>query len=555
MRVTEVWTPSRACRLAVGVLTGGPVLLLFMLMAVRPAVAADDTTPPSGTVAVEGGAEFTNSATLQLDVPATDDVGVTVVRVRTGSSPWVEHPYAPRITYSLDQSWFSPGSNVVVFVQWADAAGNTADARDEIFVDWSVPELLDIRHDGRTSADGLITFSVFARDEWDGRLWASVSSDGGAHWGPAVRFNASFEWNALDPGQGGNRAVGLRTVAVKVRDYVGNWSNVLKTNLIVKDTASVSVSSNPVTGSPVTLSLHWDHDIVLPSDASCLWTLGWGDDESIINQNHNDSYGFVLTQGLASRGFCRSWTLTLPWTPLRRYVIEVQVSTPRDGELAHVLLGTERGGTAFAATVGSTSRLITVSSLPLFHVVQDGSAPMRVGEPAVFRGYAVGGASIRRTDRWSIQYVNVPEEHPGSSVLTFYPKTSGHITVCLYREFANGAQISACTDPTVQRAAPRTTTPTQGAAPLAPTPAASEPARGVAATLEPQDEAGEVVVTPPSAAPILGTDPPPAVVEPLNVPESVNAARPAALALLWSLVLVAAIGLAAGLTARGRQGR
>jgi hypothetical protein len=234
-----------------------------------------------------------------------------------------------------------------------------------------------------------------------------------------------------------------------VRDGSGQWSNVRSTKITMTSSLSIAVSAGPTTGQPLTLGADWAHPIALPAGAMCLWEFMWGNDQSLYHDERDETFGYVMTQGPASKGFCDSWTFTLPWTPVRRYLVALRVMRSDWTTLGEAMIGGSPSDASFASSVGSTSRHITSSNLPMFYVLPD-SYELRVGQPAVYRGYARGGATIRSSDRWVIQYVNTPETHPGSAVLTFYPKRTGHITVCLSREYSAGTQMMACFDPPVR---------------------------------------------------------------------------------------------------------
>ena len=457
-------------------------------------VAADtDTTPPTGTLLIEGGAAWTTSTTLHLDVPATDNVGVTTVRVTCCDRPWTDYPYAPKITYTLEGPAAQTPDRHDVAVQWLDAAGNAFQRYANIGVDWVPPDLTRL-NPSFALLTGPVRLQLIAYNEPHGTPFAKFSSDGGATWGSEIpQVGGYFTWDPFDAAQGGSLVLGPRKVAARVRDQAGNWSNVQIADSFVTDHLALDVPPSAVTGSPVTISPRWAHQVVLPDTASCMWTFMWGDDESINNTNRNDTFGMFAVQGTSANGYCRPWTFVLPWTPVRRYLVSLRVTYPgKEYALGDVSMGSRPGTTAFTSAVGSTSRHVTSSNLPMFYILP-GSATLTVGQPAVYHGYAIGGATIRRTDKWVIEYENVPEFHPGSSELTFYPKVAGHLTVCLYREFSAGAQITACFDPTVRRAS---VTPVPTAPPVTVDPATAPPTTSEPSVTPAASEGGEPTAVP-----------------------------------------------------------
>ncbi len=109
-------------------------------------VASGDTTPPSGTVSINGGAGFTNSATVTLHLHATDNVGVTAYRVANGSdcSGATYQSVTSIATFDLDiTNWALPAGDgsKTVCAQYRDAALNqSATATASITLDTQAPD-------------------------------------------------------------------------------------------------------------------------------------------------------------------------------------------------------------------------------------------------------------------------------------------------------------------------------------------------------------------------------------------------------------------------------
>jgi hypothetical protein len=302
-----------------------------------------------------------------------------------------------------------------------------------------------------------------------------------------------------------------------VRDTAGNWSSSRSAVVDVTASLSLDISANPTTGKPITFSLGWDLPVTLPSGAMCLWEFMWGDDASIYLAERNETFGSVMTQGAASAGFCDRWTFTLPWTPVRQYLVSVRVMASDWTILGDVMLGSSPDEVAFTSGVGSTSRHITTSNLPMFYVLPE-DYELTLGEPAVYRAYAIGGAKIRSSDVWTIAYENVPERHPGSAVLTFYPKTTGHITVCLARDYHYPTQLGACFDPPVRSGggggagsggggAGASGSPGTASPGLGPSEGAGSPDSSVAASASPTSVAAAGPGTTPDTAKVGGVAP------------------------------------------------
>ena len=446
------------------------VLLSFAAFA-SPAVALpDDTTPPEGTFRINAGAEWTNDPVLDLDVTATDDVGVVQVRIRPGGKDWIDYPYEPHITYSLGAAGTVADGTYQFEVEWADAAGNRSGAFDLIQYDGTAPNFPAFKQTTPTiGPENTVTFYVGLNDSPGYGQQVRFSSNGGSTWGAAVPLNDTLvAWDPFDVAHGGSKTIGTRTVSAQVSDPAGNWSNVRSTQILALATATLRVSANRTTGQAITLTPVWTgpsgpmSSVGFGAGTHCMWEFITGDDHVLSGAGHNETYAYFMTQGPKSGDWCGPWTFTLPWSPVRQYQVHFRVIF--DGGMG---IDAELGSpdqAALTAAVGSTSRAVKSSNLPLIYVLPD-DAPLTVGVPTTYRAFAVGGAEIRSTDRWMV----VPDTtfYPGSSSFTFTPTRAGHITVCYARRPGSTPmdQLGACFDPTVRRGTSATAAPSVSAAP------------------------------------------------------------------------------------------
>ncbi|MEW5991297.1 MAG: hypothetical protein AB1736_08150 [Chloroflexota bacterium] len=476
------------------------------------AYAVDDTTPPHGTLVINGGAEWTADPTLTLDVPASDDVGVTLIRVHHSStgtwSAWTELPYAPQVTYSLGDPGSLADGPVTVEVDWRDAAFNGFSAMSSIGLDRTPPEFHTFQQWSDTGPAGTLTFNLGANDPSSGVVAARLSTTNGAPWGAEIPIVDQLAvWDPRDPSTGGSPSgIGDVSVAAQVRDAVGNWSNVRTLTLTLSATVEIAVSAKPTTGNPVTFTPVWSAPVALPSGTRCMWEFMIGDDQSLYHGNRNDTFSYTLTQGPSSGGWCGPWTFTLPWSSVRQYLVAFRAILP-DGTVIDDTIGGSPDETAFTAGVGSTSRSIKSSTLPMFYVLPD-DYQLILGVPTTYRAFAVGGASIRSSDQWVVEYENVPEFYAGSAALTFTPKKTGHLTVCLYRRAGPGDpmdQLGACFDPPVKAGSggggaggSATASPAAASAEPGASGPGSSPDPSGAETQRPSPPAGEVAAVDPS---------------------------------------------------------
>ena len=467
-----------------------PLVLVAMTILASPgAVLAEDGTPPVGTLEIEGGLGYTRDRSLTLDIPAVDDVGVVAVLVGLAGGEMTELPYAPRVEWSI------PGDvgeqELTIEVWWRDAAGNTSTARDTLLYDGTPPSFSTFKETtSEPSPPGSIVFYVGGDDPVSGVRAVRFSTDDGAHWGSEIAMTDQIViWDPRDPSVGGKPGgLGEVTVKARIRDAAFNWSSARSTTVTYAATLSIGVSSSPTTGKPITFTPQWSDPVTFPAGTHCAWEFMTGNEQALFSGEHDDSYSYHLTQGPASGGWCKPWTFTLPWSPVRLYLVAFRVMLP-DGSDVYAELGSP-GVRAFTSTVGTTSRAVKTSNLPMFSVLPDDDH-LTVGVPTTYRAFAVGGATIRSTDRWSVVQYGPSFSQEGGSTFTFTPQRAGHVTVCLQRRPGDTPmdQLGACFDPMVRRG--------EGATTSSPDPAA---APSSAATITP-------AVTTPVGSPVAGQTP------------------------------------------------
>lgn len=98
-----------------------------------------DTSPPTGTIEINGGAAYTNVRAVTLTLSATDNVGVTQMRFSNNGTSW-----GSWVAYAATRSYTLPtvDGSKTVYVQFRDAAGNWQlpyTAQDDITLDMTKP--------------------------------------------------------------------------------------------------------------------------------------------------------------------------------------------------------------------------------------------------------------------------------------------------------------------------------------------------------------------------------------------------------------------------------
>ena len=214
-----------------------------------------DTTPPSGTVSVNGGASATNDPSVSVAVPSADGDVANVRLSNTAATSAGVLTDGTTFAYATPQAWtLAAGADGTrtVYVQWQDTVGNWSGvSSDAIALD-------------TTPADGTVSIDAGAAYTTDTGVSVAVSSgdadvasvrlsntpdttDGLLTDGTTFAYATPQAWT-LAAG-----ADGERTVYVQWRDATGNWSAV-SSDAITLDTAAPSGAVSINGGAPLTSS-------------------------------------------------------------------------------------------------------------------------------------------------------------------------------------------------------------------------------------------------------------------------------------------------------------
>jgi hypothetical protein len=85
------------------------------------ALIGADTTPPTGTIAINGGAAYTTSRTVTLNLSCTDNVACTEMQFSNDNTTW-----SKATNYATSKSWSLTMGNgqKTVYARYRDAVGN-----------------------------------------------------------------------------------------------------------------------------------------------------------------------------------------------------------------------------------------------------------------------------------------------------------------------------------------------------------------------------------------------------------------------------------------------
>jgi Fibronectin type III domain len=444
------------------------LLAVLALIAGLPgrALADPDTTAPTGTLTVGNGSGYVPSVDVPLHVPATDDVGVSVVRVFLAGQFVEEVPYAETIQVTVPE----PQRQYQVYVQWWDAAGNGQGSEEITFiVDDTVPDHGQLRfYPDASASDDIMTATIINPGNGYPTTHVRFKSSSGAAWGTPIEVAnptdnpITVDWPMLDPTFGGSPTLGRRTVYYQIRNAAGTWSTTgSQPSGVAFEDAHLLVSGDIRTGHDVTFSTDLPDGVRYPSGTTCWWSLLWGDDPSLYEGNRDSTFGSIEVSGPVSKGYCDPWTVTLPWVPTPRFMVSFRAEV--GGEpMVDVTLGSSPDAPDHVRpAIDSTSRKVTHSSLPIVYVLPEDYI-LALGQPTTYRAYAVGGAKITSHDLWTIEYIDTPEFHHGGTSVTFTPKKTGDLTVCWGSDTTKSTQMAACYDPPVKhrdRTKPTTSAP------------------------------------------------------------------------------------------------
>jgi hypothetical protein len=174
-------------------------------------------TPPTGSISVNSGAEFANSALVNLTLSATDNSGtVSFMRFSNDNSAW-----SPWEGYATSKTWaLAPGDGAkTTYVQFQDQTGNiSSPSSDSIILDTVAPTgTITINSGAVLTTNRSVTLSLDASDRGSGVSQMRFSND-----------NSSWDaWEAYTTGKAWILASGdgSKTAYVQFKDTAGNGSS------------------------------------------------------------------------------------------------------------------------------------------------------------------------------------------------------------------------------------------------------------------------------------------------------------------------------------------
>lgn len=261
-----------------------------------------DTTPPSCTLSIDGGAPYTTATDVTLTVSCSDTHDVSDIRLSHDGSNWnLWQPYTTALAWQL----IAGDGLKTVYLQARDVPGNVSAATvDTITLDTTLPNCtLSIAAEAPYTTQRDVTLTVACSDA-NGMQAIRLSNDGNT-WSAWQAYATSVPWT-LAPGEG------LKTVYLQGRDIPGNVAAPV-TDTIILDTI------------PPACTLSINNDAAYATAPSVLLTLSCDD-----------------TNGLDA---IRLSNDGLTWEPWRAYATSISWVLPAgDGEKDVYLQGRDLPG-------------------------------------------------------------------------------------------------------------------------------------------------------------------------------------------------------------------
>ena len=269
-------------------------------------ILSSDTTPPTGTISINGGAYYTNITSVILTLSASDLSGVSKMRFSNDAVIWsIEEDSATSKSWTL-----APGDGTkIVYVQYKDNADNWSGLTaitDTIILDTTAPS-------GTISIDGAeytsttsVTLTLWASDSGSGVSKMRFRNDE-ENWGGEENYAPSRSWT-LTTGEG------LKRVYVQYKDKSGRWSS------SISDT--ITLDTGPPTGG---ISINSGSEYT--DSTSATLTL-WASDSSGVSKmrfsNDGENWGGEEDYGTSKS----SWTLA-PGDGLKRVYVQYKDKSGR----------------------------------------------------------------------------------------------------------------------------------------------------------------------------------------------------------------------------------
>lgn len=178
-----------------------------------------DTTNPTGTVVVDGGATYTDTLVATLDFSVEDTAsGWKDFHTRESTVTWGSWEASAASVDPFGLA-FGPDGTRTVEVEFRDVAGNVGAASDDIVLDTTAPDGSVVLQKGASSVTTrTVSLDSTVTDAFSGLASMRVGFGNGAGFGPWVACSSPTQ-SAVATLTTGD---GIKTVQVQYRDALGN---------------------------------------------------------------------------------------------------------------------------------------------------------------------------------------------------------------------------------------------------------------------------------------------------------------------------------------------
>ncbi len=232
-----------------------------------------DSTPPTGTISINGDAAYSNNNVVTLTLNAQDNADGSGMGMMQFSNANTNDPlywsswqtYAASYAWDMVNGYGGTGYEGVkpVYVKFKDNAGNvSAIYTDTILYDKIAPTgSLTINNNTAYSTNKLVALNITATDTTSGVDLMRISNNN-VSWSDWIDYQLSLpNWDLTAVGTGGNANEGQKSVYIQIKDRASNTLAGVSDSIIYDASApggTISINNNAqfTTSTQVTLNLN-----------------------------------------------------------------------------------------------------------------------------------------------------------------------------------------------------------------------------------------------------------------------------------------------------------
>lgn len=185
-----------------------------------------DQDLPTGTVVINGGAAYTNSASVTLTLTCSDANDCARMQFSSDNQNW-----SAAEAYAATKAWtLAAGDGTkTVYARFTDTPGNTRTVNDSIALDTTPPTGTVVINNGAAATDSTSATLTLACSDVNGCTRMQFSNDN-VNWSAAEPYVSTKAWTMPSGG-------GTKTVYAKFEDTAGNWSAAVNNSIMLETTS------------------------------------------------------------------------------------------------------------------------------------------------------------------------------------------------------------------------------------------------------------------------------------------------------------------------------